>query len=625
MPFGDYEDFDACVADNRDKRDPEAYCATIKRQIEGADGLTASDREAITASDHYSDRILEDGPCWDNYVMVGTKTVNGREVPNCVPEDEADEANLQSLAAADDRCGEGMVQIGDRCVDLGAVTGGEDTVPPSALAGRTLAEFDEGDAVTWEWQGETVHGRVSEVREEQATVSGDVTIEGDPDDEEPVYVIDEYDDAAGGYQSGNVAKPEASLDESPRDLPDRTDDNMLAAAQHLTLKSLETEPIERVQEGTEVRYRNLKLLSPGIWADAGSQTETYYPPEGVANLEAHYDESEHNGPPVNIMHDLDTEAWEAHEASVAGYVDPNTLDTDDDGNLYGDVVFDTDKGAGQFADDNLKSTLENEGTVGFGGPSVEIPGEGLQQSHDPQRDMPRVDGGRLTGVAMVMDPASKSVNFAREAARRPVAMSAAGGTKGKALTRKPTGMSKQLMDAGEVREIMEMFGIDTGDLDDEEVTDMAMDLHDDLMDEMEGDGEDAEMGDYGGEDDDEEDDMEMAEHGDEEDDEEDMEMADDDMSAMQDQLANLSARLEDLEDAMSQAMTAGDVDAELEDAAGNKLADAETVEELDRRLAAIEEQPAEGKTLADADNSDIDWSEADDGIDYDPATGSISR
>jgi hypothetical protein len=34
MPFGPYADFAACVAANRDKRDPEAYCATIKREIE---------------------------------------------------------------------------------------------------------------------------------------------------------------------------------------------------------------------------------------------------------------------------------------------------------------------------------------------------------------------------------------------------------------------------------------------------------------------------------------------------------------------------------------------------------------------------------------------------------------
>jgi len=35
MPFGEYENFEDCVAKNQDKEDPEAYCATIKRAIEG--------------------------------------------------------------------------------------------------------------------------------------------------------------------------------------------------------------------------------------------------------------------------------------------------------------------------------------------------------------------------------------------------------------------------------------------------------------------------------------------------------------------------------------------------------------------------------------------------------------
>ena len=36
MPFGEYESFEDCVAKNSDKEDPEAYCATIKRDLEGA-------------------------------------------------------------------------------------------------------------------------------------------------------------------------------------------------------------------------------------------------------------------------------------------------------------------------------------------------------------------------------------------------------------------------------------------------------------------------------------------------------------------------------------------------------------------------------------------------------------
>jgi chaperonin cofactor prefoldin len=136
-----------------------------------------------------------------------------------------------------------------------------------------------------------------------------------------------------------------------------------------------------------------------------------------------------------------------------------------------------------------------------------------------------------------------------------------------------------------------MFGVDHGDLDDEEVMDMARDFHEDLMDELEG----AEMGDYEDDDEDEED--------------EDMEMEGDDMDAMMDRVQNLASRLEDVEDAVAQAMTADDVDAELEDAAGNKLADAETVkqleeakEDIDRRLQRLEDKGEDPKTLTDTDD-----------------------
>jgi hypothetical protein len=413
---------------------------------------------------------------------------------------------------------------------------------------------------------------------------------------------------------GKVRAGEACVDvEEVTDVPPSS---LLSTPQHLTLKSLETEPIKRVSENSnKVRYKSLKLLSPGIWADAGSQTETYYPPEGIANLEADYDESKHDGPPVNIMHDLDVEDWEAHEPSVAGHVDPDTLDTDDDGNLYGDVVFDTATGAGQYADENLQSTLEKEGALGFGGPSVEIPARGLQQSHDEVRDMPRVDGGLLTGVAMVMDPASKSVNFAREAARRPVALSGESGNNAKVLTQQ-SGSMRTLANAEEVREIMERFGFDVGDMDDEEMMEMAEDLHEDLMDQMkreegeDADGEGAEMETHDGEDDEEDDDED-----------EDMEMQEDgDLEAVEERVQSLASRLEDVEDALSQAMQADDVEATLEDAKGQELAAADTVaeleearDELDRRLEALESEGKESKTLADAGGVSEDFEPEYDG------------
>jgi hypothetical protein len=38
MPFADYKDFDDCVAKNKDKEDPAAYCAAIKQKAESEEG-----------------------------------------------------------------------------------------------------------------------------------------------------------------------------------------------------------------------------------------------------------------------------------------------------------------------------------------------------------------------------------------------------------------------------------------------------------------------------------------------------------------------------------------------------------------------------------------------------------
>lgn len=35
MPFAGYDNFDDCVAKNRDKADPKAYCAEVMRRTEG--------------------------------------------------------------------------------------------------------------------------------------------------------------------------------------------------------------------------------------------------------------------------------------------------------------------------------------------------------------------------------------------------------------------------------------------------------------------------------------------------------------------------------------------------------------------------------------------------------------
>jgi hypothetical protein len=109
--------------------------------------------------------------------------------------------------------------------EFGPVDEDGETVAASATVAK--GEFSEGEAVYWDWQGDRVHGRIAEEREESATVDG-VTITGD--DDEPVYLIDEYDEEVDALRRENVAKPESSLNESSREIPDRSEENYASSA-----------------------------------------------------------------------------------------------------------------------------------------------------------------------------------------------------------------------------------------------------------------------------------------------------------------------------------------------------------------------------------------------------------
>jgi len=149
--------------------------------------------------------------------------------------------------------------------------------------------------------------------------------------------------------------------------------------------------------------------------------------------------------------------------------------------------------------------------------------------------------------------------------------------------------------------------------------DMAEDLHEDLMGQLQEDGEDAEMGDYGDDD--------MAEGEDEEDEEDDDDM---DMEGMADTVASLSERLEEVENAlaemdMGELATESDVE-EVESELAALKPDGFTTEEVRKTLASIGNEGKEARTLAE-DNIDeeYDWSLSDDGVQYDDGTGTLSR
>lgn len=74
MPFGPYEDFDDCVAQNSDKDDPAAYCAAIQREIEGA-----TERASFEVVDDMDPAPRGRGPRWEGVLALeGELTGDGR-------------------------------------------------------------------------------------------------------------------------------------------------------------------------------------------------------------------------------------------------------------------------------------------------------------------------------------------------------------------------------------------------------------------------------------------------------------------------------------------------------------------------------------------------------------------
>jgi hypothetical protein len=223
--FAGYEDFDACVADHGDKDDPEAYCASIMREVKGQADTGTGAMIATKAEFDLGEQVMWEYSGGEAHGVVREVTGGEIALPNGAereaPEgdemnyvvDEWDDENQEwderSVVKSGSELDESQADLPDPPADYGA-----------AVTQR--AEFSEGAAVRWSWQGNPVHGRVAEVRE-QATVSGN-TITGE-DGETDVYLIDEWDEEVEAYRRENVAKPESSLNESGKDIPPRSDGN----------------------------------------------------------------------------------------------------------------------------------------------------------------------------------------------------------------------------------------------------------------------------------------------------------------------------------------------------------------------------------------------------------------
>ena len=375
-------------------------------------------------------------------------------------------------------------------------------------------------------------------------------------------------------------------------------------------------PIEREElDENAVRYSSVAILSRGVWTDAGSGQPTEYDP---AELEIADDA------PVNIMHDSES------DSSQAGHIDPESYHVEN-GTGYADLVLDLETSAGQYADETLQETLESDGQVGFGGPSIEIPANGYDLK-ETGNGYPKLVNGTVEGLGLVKDPASKTVAFSNQVAQRGVAMSEGGEGNINVWLKEQSMSDKTLQEIGEE----ELSGIIGGahqsafdsitDLyeaaDDAEafgggLSDILDNAQETILENAFGEGEeegdeDVENaeGDY--------EDKDKSEH--EEEEEEDAEMAENmDMEEVVSMVQAVRERVDELEDEHDALMQASEMEAELSEATEElrqDLAAADTVkelkdakEDLDKRLSKLEDEPKPPKSMSDGADETDEWKE----------------
>lgn len=157
--------------------------------------------------------------------------------------------------------------------------------------------------------------------------------------------------------------------------------------------------IKRVEEDDAVRYKNVVMLAPGEWTDAKSRTTYYYSPEGIANSVDNWTD--------NNLH-LNHDGQETVLADI-GHVDADTVDVDEKGRMFGDIVFHRRTSTSKDAEELMKLAVETEGEQGLAGPSVEI--VDTKDEYDSDRGMDETTEMVFSGLGLVTSPASRTVAF----------------------------------------------------------------------------------------------------------------------------------------------------------------------------------------------------------------------
>jgi hypothetical protein len=207
------------------------------------------------------------------------------------------------------------------------------------------------------------------------------------------------------------------------------------------LAGSDEKPIKRVEEDGKVRYTNVMLLGPGEWTDAASRTTILYAPDAIRESAQNWIDprtgNDVEKAPLNHFHEHDV------PSENVGHVDVGTVHADDRGHLYGDIVFHMRTQRSEEMESMMRLAMEENGQEGLGGVSVEIPMD--ETRWDDDRQMERMTEMWFSGAAVVMNPASATVNFAKQS-ERAVALSGEAGPRSVYLrdtTPKPDGTASE--------------------------------------------------------------------------------------------------------------------------------------------------------------------------------------
>lgn len=176
--------------------------------------------------------------------------------------------------------------------------------------------------------------------------------------------------------------------------------------------------IQRVEEsGGTVRYKQVMLLAPGVWTDAGSRETILYAGEAIRDSADDWDDNE-----INLLHG--PALHNSESMGSIGEIPMDSIIVDDQDRLFGDLVLHGDSPASELGielmDEVLQAAQDSSRETPPVGPSVEISDDRVE--FDDDRGLQVMQEMTFSGLGIVFNPASRPAEIGQQVRERQVAM-----------------------------------------------------------------------------------------------------------------------------------------------------------------------------------------------------------